>query len=257
MKSQFLNYLLIAILSVGAISCKKDKEEEKETPTPSPTPVETVQKLKLEVKHKMGENDFDYNTILEDSNGTKFKLDHVSMYFSELAPGGVEVKGAHLLISPTVENYTVGNIEARNYPGIRIGLGVQESVNTQAGDDAKEITEYPDGHALSFQNPSMYWSWNSGYIFFRVDGKYDSNGDGVPNETLALHVGHNANYQIMHFPGSFSVNTSTDKILNFEIDYVKFFDGLDILTENTLHGNAGLAQKITANYSKAIKRNAN
>jgi len=253
MKTKFLNLLLLFSLSTAIISCDKDKDKDKDEDTNKP-PVETVQKIKLNIDHKIGTTPFAYTTVMTDKNGTKFQIDVVQMYFSTFAAQSTNIANSILLVKPEVANYTVGNIAAGDYPGIRFSVGVPANLNTQAGADAKDITEYPSTHPLSFQTPSMYWSWNTGYIFLRIDGRYDSTADNVPNENFRLHVGNNPNLKELHFPGAYTVNASTDRVLNFEIDYEKFFDDLDILTENTLHGNSTLAAKITDNYTKAIKR---
>jgi hypothetical protein len=253
MKTKFLNIFLLLSLSVSIISCDKDKDKDKDEDE-VPAPVETVQKIKLNIDHKMGADNFNYTTILTDKNGTKFQIDAIQMYFSAFAAQNTSIASSVLFVKPEVSSYTVGNIPAGDYPGLRFSVGVPANLNTQAGADAKDITEYSSGHPLSFQVPSMHWSWNTGYIFLRIDGRYDSTGDNTPNENFRLHVGNNPNLAELHFPGAYTVSPSTDKVLNFEIDYVEFFDDLDLLTENTLHGNSTLATKIVGNYAKAIKR---
>lgn len=76
---------------------------------------------------------------------------------------------------------TFNEVPAGNYAGLKLGLGVSADLNaTQPGDYAPP---HPlDGH---------YWSWARGYVFTKVEGNADLNGDGIFEEKLTFHIGEN------------------------------------------------------------------
>lgn len=79
-------------------------------------------------------------------------------------------------------------VPAGTYTGIGFGVGVAPSLNgTQPGD-------YKAGHPLT----DNYWSWALGYIFTKIEGNADLNGDGSfdENAKLTFHIGANSLYQI-------------------------------------------------------------
>ena len=93
---------------------------------------------------------------------------------------------------------TLGEVPAGRYTGVRFLLGVDGLDNRAAMED------FPAGHPLAAQASSMHWNWNAGYVFLRLDGLLDVDGDGVvdpatgtPGDAASgqwrLHVGGTAN----------------------------------------------------------------
>ncbi len=68
-----------------------------------------------------------------------------------------------------------------DYTGLKIGYGVRADLN------AKKPSDYPVGHPLYLENE--YWNGWSSYIFTKVQGRYDLNGDNVPEANLFYHCG--------------------------------------------------------------------
>lgn len=76
---------------------------------------------------------------------------------------------------------TFNEVPAGNYAGLKLGLGVSADLNaTQPGD-------YAPPHPLD----NHYWSWARGYVFTKVEGNADLDGDGVFEEKLTFHIGEN------------------------------------------------------------------
>jgi hypothetical protein len=77
----------------------------------------------------------------------------------------------------------------------------------------------------------MYWTWASGYIFVKIEGEVDYEGDGTYDQIFKYHLGLN------EFRKDRSTMIHTDVLggesldLEMTIDYKEFFQGVDLKTE--------------------------
>ena len=87
------------------------------------------------------------------------------------------------------------DVPGGQYDRIQFGLGVSPDLNaTQPGN-------YAPTHPLA----DNYWSWALGYVFSKIEGNADNNGDGVFNDKLTYHTGADALYQVLSYEGPFMV----------------------------------------------------
>jgi hypothetical protein len=94
------------------------------------------------------------------------------------------------------------------YTGIRLGLGIAPELNaTQPGD-------YNDPNHPLARN---WWSWARGYVFTKIEGNADVDGDGVFNTKLTYHVGDNSLYRELTFHREIVVS-ERDQNLHFNVD---------------------------------------
>lgn len=147
--------------------------------------------------------------------------------------------------------FSLGSVPIGNYKGFRFSVG-SSNMNTL------QPTDFADGHVLGVQIPNMWWSWGSGYIFVRVDGKVDFNGNGNVDDDasngMELHLGLNAN--VVNLPTQF-VNapftvTNDGGTIHMNIDLKNLFTGLDMHTEYMTHSmgaGATLAAKLKNNVA--------
>lgn len=111
----------------------------------------------------------------------------------------------------------IKNVPIKDYTGINFGVGVSETLNkTNPG-------SYAPGSPLS----DNYWSAAMGYVFTKIEGNADVNGDGVFNDKLTFHAGGNPYYRNTTFDKNFTVKAGETTRLNFEIDLRK------VLVKNT------------------------
>ena len=126
----------------------------------------------------------------------------------------------------------VGDVPAGRYTGVRFTLGVNGLDNRIAMEDA------PAGHPLAPQTPSMHWSWNSGYVFLRLDGLLDVDGDGTPDPATGtpgeaasgqwrLHVGGADNAPTVTLATPFALEGGAAQDLHLQVDFAKFVSGVD------------------------------
>lgn len=151
---------------------------------------------------------------LVDANGNEFKQD-----------------GLYLLVQPETEEYAIGDFPAGDYTSVKFDIGIDSATNH--GDPSL----YPIGDPLGAQTPSMHWGWSFGYIFMRIDGEVDSDGDGTPDPAGAfeMHLGTDHYLASIEVEMPISIGQGLENIVHLQADYTSFFTGVDMVNDNTTH----------------------
>ena len=195
-----------------------------------------------------------------DAAGTTFKLDHFDYYLSNLHvihDGGqdLDLSDTVFLVEPTNYVLYLGFLNVQNIEQINFGIGVPESMNTISSPTAVDITTWPLNHPLSFQDPSMYWGWSSGYMHMIIGGwaDTDGNGDAANSESyFELHNLGNHNYATVNLPVVQS-NSYPDQIdihVNCHVD--QWVRGVNLLTCGIQHGTTGLNANVMQNVGNYV-----
>ncbi len=120
------------------------------------------------------------------------------------------------------------------WTGIRFGIGVPGDLNRLTPAD------FPAGHPLV--NPSEYWdAWNS-YIFAKVEGQADLDGDGDysdDNRSFLYHSGNQSQYVTLTFEQPLEIKACQTTRLEFGLDVPHLFynatDTLDMVNNTFNH----------------------
>ena len=113
--------------------------------------------------------DFETGESYQHPSGQFLSVDYLNYYVSDVMithDGGqiLTASPAVFLVSMEEHLLFIGNFQVENIEHIEFTLGVPERFNTQDGAEATDISSYPAGHPLSFQDPGMYWGWAFGYM---------------------------------------------------------------------------------------------
>jgi hypothetical protein len=145
-----------------------------------------------------------------------------------------------------------------NVTKIEFSLGVPANVNTLT-----DPTTYANNHPLSVAGSSgMFWTWNTGYIFYMLNGKTDLTGSATAPliDPIAYHCGDDTLYRTLTFyPTPIQTKAGESYTWNFEFDAQKCFqnetDTMDFETEYLTHttGNLPLAIKAMDLYQSAFQ----
>ena len=113
--------------------------------------------------------DFEIGESYQHPSGQFLSVDYLNYYVSDVMithDGGqiLTASPAVFLVSMEEHLLFLGNFQIENIEHIEFTLGVPERFNTQDGAEATDISSYPTGHPLSFQDPGMYWGWAFGYM---------------------------------------------------------------------------------------------
>lgn len=240
--------ILILTFAIFATSCKKEDN----------SPKNTKQVLDFHWHSMVGTTDASYGVQFTSSDGIKFKISDWRYYVSNfvlIKEDGTEYPIADKLFLINIANsdYSLDSVPVGNYKGFKFTVGLDSVTNHQ------DPTTYGASNPLSLQSPSIHWSWNSGYIFMKIEGKYDSTiaqtGGSAINQSFFFHVGLDKLKKVVDYSNHpFSVVSGENKKLHIEMDFLKILNGIDLKTENGTHtmDNMPLATKVSNNWPSAF-----
>ncbi|NQX91889.1 MAG: hypothetical protein HRT74_07170 [Flavobacteriales bacterium] len=197
--------------------------------------------------------------LYDDGVGHKIRIDDFKAYLSNVAlvkENGERVLLADYYLSRFYMNPGISaEVESTNYNKIQWSVGVPASVNKDSDPAA-----FPNSHPLSVQGSAgMFWSWNTGYIFTKFDGKANLTGGlGPVLDPFAFHIGEDFLYR--SHEASVNVCPNGDETQRVYIDFhvdqflANPIDTIDISQDNITHtsGNVELAERFNENFNSAI-----
>lgn len=142
---------------------------------------------------------------------------------------------------------------AGTFIGYRMAVGIDSLRNHS------DPAGWPASNPLSlFNSAHMHWNWNTGYIFFKLEGQYQR-VDPPLNGGFSYHLGGDFFYRpiILRFPP-----TTLNKVLEtmkVELRLRQFFDGSHIhwITDSSSFSHASLgdrvAEKLASNLGVAFE----
>jgi hypothetical protein len=243
-----MKHLLPILFVLGILStaskCKDD--------TPSGT-------ASLNFKAKFNDSPLVMNQVY-DYNGKKLRFTKLSFYMKPnnylQNPNAVPISS--ILI--TKIDFTNLDSESKAVEGITYTYPIypmsKTSYTTYIGIEsnlnALKPKDFESNSPLS--NTGDYWdAWNS-YIFTKLEGTLDKDGDGKFETGITLHTGGNEVYTPLTFTKSFTITEGVTTPLNFELNVNKLIDGIDLVTVNSTHqtGDLPTMKKFIGNFSSAL-----
>lgn len=246
MKSTFLHAGFIALLALtlGTLSSCED----------DPIVIDpTVAALNIQVRFAPGGQTFqpgDTYTI----NGTAVKFNALRFYMTgiglEDVAGNLISSDVVILAEPGQASYPAGEVIPQAYTRLKGNIGIDPVTNHE------DPTQYTSDNPLALQSPNMHWSWTSGYIFLRIDGIYDGDGDNIPDEGngFEVHLGSDNFLTGLDMPISIGSDQSESITVKMVYDPLALFTGVDFPTVNTTHtmDNMPMAMTVKANIPSAF-----
>lgn len=208
----------------------------------------------LSFSTQVGDETFEEGKVFT-IGGTAVQFSNISYYLSNPAVGAdgvfTETDTTLYIKAGTTQSFELLPYEGNHMHMLRLSFGVDSLANYEEGDPSRFAVDDP----LGPKSPNMYWNWNAGYIFFRIDGQVDTENDGVPNQAMEFHIGTQNFYQ------TDMMEIHTDALsesvpVNLTLDIVKLFENIDLATEYETHtgDNLPLAQKFGANIPAAFSK---
>ncbi len=215
--------------------------------------------LTLNFLTKINGNDIQYNTTYN-VGGTDIQAEFLAYYITDIKlvkNDDSEKRIDTVLLVKADQPFSLEtSIDAGDYKAIKFNVGIADS-SVNHGDPVL----YPSNHPLALQNPSMHWSWNSGYIFFKLDGLADTsanNQHGV-TEPLTFHLGGLSSVRTITVNETFSVVGTHSNPGKYEADVVldvaDVFTGINLKTDRVTMtmNNPALATQACDNLQNAFE----
>ena len=215
--SKFLT-LATCCLALGFSACKKD-----------PAPNTDNGKLELRFEHFWGDQAFAHQTSFTTASGQAFTPTRFAYYVTNISlikedDGYLELPETYYLVEysqPSSHQFQLRNIPAGRYKGLRFMLGVDSTRNVSGAQVG----------ALDPAN-AMFWSWNSGYIFLRMDGSSaaSTRDNGAVNFHLGgfrqPHIG--SRWIEQRSNNSFEIHGEKHPELHYKVQVKNLFNNIDL-----------------------------
>ncbi len=239
----------LALLLVG-VGCKPKDPPPPETPSTKGT-------LEVRFKANFAGQPFALNQVYTNVNGYKVSPETVRFLVHHFrvrnAAGEQTAKEAFQVNYASTSNTFTAELEQGTYTGVKFAIGVDGNLNHA------DPSLLPASHPFSINNAgNMHWSWATGYIFLKFEGKADTTAAGTGPVAMpwALHTGSNGLYREPSLNASFSISAGQTTYLNVDLDVSKMFynahDTIDIRYDNTTHSPNTLAERFANIYQDAF-----
>ena len=256
------NFFLVLAGIIFLASCKQNP------------PISPIGEFNLQITPTISGLPFVKNEIYQNVNNRSYQLENLGFYVSDIilfkSDGDTvrlktEENDSEVVLfnltdtKPAASSDGKGvvqhfQVETGTYSGISFMLGVPESLNH--GDP----TDYPTTHPLS-EFSGMHWTWNSGYIFLKIDGFIDSTTVGPGSQldhSLTYHIGLDTLARTQYFNGeTFTIEADQALDYELELDINKLFysatDTLNMVERHLTHTNNDfdLAEEVINNFTNA------
>ncbi len=201
----------------------------------------------LKINHRLGSNNFAFNTTATNDLGDSFDYTRLQYYISEIKltyDGGQDtlLSDTYLLVEGSQHvNKLLGSFAITNLESIEFGIGVDANHNHL------DPTTYPSGHPLALHNPTMHWGWAAGYRFIAIEGM---TGPGM-NQIWQLHALGDQNYGYVNVTTT-GVTNGNDLIIALDADYEKALKGINVNSNLNYHGEGNQVPKLFQNFHQEV-----
>ena len=180
-------FLSFIALSFVFVSCNDDDE-----PVVDPA---TTGSIRIEFDNIVGDRDLVLNTgTYKNAANQPFTVSKLNYYVSNIkllmANGTsfvVPQDSSYFLIREAdaeSQEVTINNVPSGEYTGVEFMIGVD---SLRSVSDASKRKGILDKDAGPTNEEAMYWDWNPGYIFLKMEGTSDSASS--PNGKFYYHIG--------------------------------------------------------------------
>jgi len=112
----------------------------------------------------------------------------------------------------------LAEVPAGEYRAIAWTLGVPADVNHS------DPAQWPAGHALNPSQNNLHWSWQEGYIFMALQGRYRNRKGKQPG--FVYHVANRPQLRTVNLQGRIHLREDTTLLIDFDVPAL--FKGLDM-----------------------------
>jgi hypothetical protein len=211
---------LVAFLGLATfLFCQSCKED--------PIIVETA-KLEIKINAYYGDQPIEFGTQYEFQEQSSITFDQFAFYISDVSiiadQAGTETELFEIDFVDFNESAstfvrTSTNIPLGTYSKMKIGIGVNPELNLTIPSD------YSNTHSLSQRD--FYWDELNSYVFSKLTGELDTDGDQNLDRSFEIYSGTNELFQKVTIPIQLNLINNQTGNLTFGVDIKKLFEQLD------------------------------
>jgi hypothetical protein len=227
-------------------------------PAPDPGPVEDTAPpppagpgaVTLSIDHVFDGQPLALGTDVTAPDGTTLQINVLRYWLSNVqwhqADGSSHVVPAsYYLFEQTAENtrnsLTIADIPAGDYTGFTMAVGVDKEHN--------HSTDVFEGELSTAVE--MDWGWNSGFIFFKIEGEFDDNGAMT---FFKAHVGKDDLYRevTLTFDAPITIDDAHQSAVQLSAEVKTIFNGWNVSSAPSIVGGPtnSPAGNVGTNYSQ-------
>ena len=159
--------------------------------------------VRLDVEMTWEGEPYALGDIAEDYAGHQIQLHNLQAYISRVELrnkagewiGNERTDEVHLLDFNQESPRIVEPFPEGTYDAIRFGIGLPPDIN-----GVVSPADFSNDNPLSVEGSAgMFWTWLTGYIFFKYEGRASQVGSTVMSEPIAYHCGTNDSYREVMF----------------------------------------------------------
>jgi hypothetical protein len=240
-------YLLLTIFGFFLLACEKNKEKPKD------------QMIQIDIQPVFGNVNLYLDSVYYTQEGYAVKFTDIKLFLSDLknesdslnfiAYFDLREKGT-LLLKQKGDHTKFAKLSGT--------IGVIPPYNNA------DPSLFPNENPLNISNAgTMHWSWNTGYIFYAIEGRVDTLIDNTLNfnQNFSFHIGMNSNLRPFEFENLNwqKINDHTHQ-LKLKLDLAHFLNNpnriIDLKTEYLTHTASGQEQvttKVVESFKESLK----
>lgn len=182
--------------------------------------------LNINIHPHFNGEDFVLNQSYTINDTLTLRVEELKMYVQLLSPETFSSPDINLFEGTNTSfSYNLG---VETYNEISFNIGLDETTNHS------DPSFYEASAPLSSFN-NMHWSWAQGYKFLIIEGKFDSDGDNVPDQSFSYHIGNDQYLAKIDLTKDLIIakDDTLDISVDFKVD--ELFNGVDIPNNTFTH----------------------
>ncbi len=228
MKKIKLAFIIFYVIFIGllfnSVSCKKE---------PEVIPTVNAYSLSIHVSHMFGDKPLQFNTNYYTAAGDTIRISSQFAYYLTnvklTTTSGITISPeTYFLITYDIdsEDPSSGTVVINNLPKATYG-----KISFMIGVDSLHNHSTARTGGLDPAN-SMFWPWNTGYIFYRITGHYNA-----ANTPFGFDIGGDENVMKFDFPAT--IQLDKNRTINLKMDVKELFENPNIYDlktdDNSIH----------------------
>ncbi len=235
MNSGLLKYFVFSSLLPVVLCLTACSESAKEAVKPQ----EPQTSLVIQFDNVAGGDDLQLGKTYQNGVSEDFQIDLFQYFISNVVLTTKEGKvftvpqdSSYFLIKenrPATQKVKINKVPVGDYTQIKFTIGIDSLRNTADASKRGGVLDVGTSH----EDEEMYWDWNSGYIFVKMEGT--SPQINTPNRRFLYHIGgfggyrsrtiNNIRTKTLALPALATVAVGKTPIIHMKVDALKMFTG--------------------------------